>query len=213
MPRTDISHQRSLAQAGYDSLEPGMKEKVIGCITTNVAAASKIYPYSSYCLKHDAEDEIGQHVRHDEFKGAMLVCGYEPTPSSEGDINWRYRIKCKLPASRRPPFGQRGLGGFGGFGPMVRQEREAQGVGLRELSRRVGMSPAYLSKVETDQSRPPAEEKLVAIAKELKLDPDAVIAQAGRTPADVIATMKQHPVEMAALIRTAGKLAGDKDGQ
>ena len=100
-----------------------------------------------------------------------------------------------------------------GFGPTIRQQREAQKIGLRELSRRVGMSPAYLSKVETNQFRPPAEDKLVAIAKELKLDPDAVIAQAGRVPADVIETIKQHPVEMATLIRTAGKLAEGRDGQ
>jgi transcriptional regulator with XRE-family HTH domain len=95
---------------------------------------------------------------------------------------------------------------------MIRQQRQAARISLRELSRRVGMSAAYLSKVETDQFRPPAEEKLVAIARELKLDPDAVIAQAGRIPADVIATMKQHPVEMAMLIRTAGQLAEGQDG-
>jgi transcriptional regulator with XRE-family HTH domain len=99
------------------------------------------------------------------------------------------------------------------FGLMIRQRREAAQIGLRELARRVRMSPAYLSKIETDQFRPPAEEKLVAIAKELKLDPDAVIARAGRIPADVMATMKQHPVEMAALIRAAGQLAENKDGQ
>lgn len=96
---------------------------------------------------------------------------------------------------------------------MLRHRREAAQIGLRELSRRVGMSPAYLSKVETNQFRPPAEDKLVAIANALQLDPDAVIAQAGRVPADVIETIKQHPVEMATLIRTAGKLAGDQDGQ
>jgi transcriptional regulator with XRE-family HTH domain len=99
------------------------------------------------------------------------------------------------------------------FGTMLRHQRQAQQVGLRELSRRVGMSPAYLSKIETDQFRPPAECKLVAIARELKLDPDAVIAQAGRIPADVVATIKQHPSEMVTLIRTARQLAENKNGQ
>jgi HTH-type transcriptional regulator, competence development regulator len=99
------------------------------------------------------------------------------------------------------------------FGTMLRQRREAAQIGLRELSRRVGISPAYLSKVETNQFRPPAEDKLVAIAKELQLDPDAVLAQAGRVPADVMETIKQHPVEMATLIRTVGKIAGYKNGQ
>jgi transcriptional regulator with XRE-family HTH domain len=97
------------------------------------------------------------------------------------------------------------------FGTMIRRQRESAQIGLRELARRVGMSPTYLSKVETDQFKPPAEDKLVAMAKELKLDPDAVIAHAGRVPADVLETIKQHPVEMATLIRTVGKLAADKD--
>jgi transcriptional regulator with XRE-family HTH domain len=96
---------------------------------------------------------------------------------------------------------------------MIRQQREAQQIGLRELARRVGITPAYLSKIETDQFRPPAEGKLVAIARALKLDPDAVIAQAGRVPADVIETIKRHPIEMATLIRTAGQLAENKNGQ
>jgi HTH-type transcriptional regulator, competence development regulator len=96
---------------------------------------------------------------------------------------------------------------------MIRQQREAQQIGLREMSRRVGMSAAYLSKIETDQFRPPAEEKLVAIAKELKLDPDAVIAQAGRVPTDVLAAIKKHPIEMATLVRMARQLAEDKNGR
>lgn len=99
------------------------------------------------------------------------------------------------------------------FGAVIRRQRESAKIGLRELARRVGMSPTYLSKVETDQFRPPVEDKLVAIAKELKLDPDAVIARAGRVPSDVLETIKQHPVEMATLIRTAGQLAGNHDRQ
>lgn len=96
----------------------------------------------------------------------------------------------------------------GTFGSMIRQRRVERDIGLRELSRRVGISPAYLSKVETDQFPPPSEGKLVAIANELRLDPDAVLAQAGRIPADVIEAIKRHPIEMARLVRTAGQLAG-----
>jgi transcriptional regulator with XRE-family HTH domain len=99
------------------------------------------------------------------------------------------------------------------FGTMIRRQRQSVRIGLRELARRVGMSPTYLSKVETDQFPPPAEDKLVAMAKELKLDPDAVIAQAGRVPADVLETIRQHPIEMATLIRTVGKLARDRGEQ
>lgn len=96
---------------------------------------------------------------------------------------------------------------------MIRQQREAQKIGLRELARRVEMSPAYLSKVETNQFRPPAEGKLVAIAMELNLDPDVVMAHAGRVPADLMETLKRHPVEMVRLIRTVRQLARRANGR
>jgi transcriptional regulator with XRE-family HTH domain len=99
------------------------------------------------------------------------------------------------------------------FGTMIRRQRESAQLGLRELARRVGMSPTYLSKVENDQFRPPAEGKLVAIAMELKLDPDVVMAQAGRVPADLMETLRRNPVEMVALIRTARRLARATHGK
>jgi transcriptional regulator with XRE-family HTH domain len=92
------------------------------------------------------------------------------------------------------------------FGGQLRGRRKAEGVGLRELARRVNVSPAYLSKIETGQFRPPAEGKLIAIAKQLNLDSDALLAQAGRVATDVLDIIKTRPVEMTKLIRAAGQL-------
>ena len=43
----------------------------------------------------------------------------------------------------------------------------------------------------------------VAMAKELNLDPDVVLGEAGRVASDVLATIKAKPVEMSRLIRAA----------
>ncbi len=41
------------------------------------------------------------------------------------------------------------------FGTFMRREREDRGIGLREMARRVGVSPTYLSRVERNQFTPP----------------------------------------------------------
>jgi transcriptional regulator with XRE-family HTH domain len=40
------------------------------------------------------------------------------------------------------------------FGAFVRREREAKEIGLREMAKKIGVSPTYLSKVAHDQKRP-----------------------------------------------------------
>jgi transcriptional regulator with XRE-family HTH domain len=197
-------NQRDLAQAAYNSLPGETKDKVCEWITTTIAPATSIYDRNSYSIKHDAEQAIGVYIRNEEFKGAMLACGHPPTARSANDLNWQFRIKSNIPRAERPPFGHRGLGG------LLRQTRQAQHVGLRELARRVNISPAYLSKIETGQLQPPAEDKLVAMAQQLNLDSDALLAQAGRVPTDVLETIKQQPAVMNKLIRTAGELLNEK---
>ena len=41
-----------------------------------------------------------------------------------------------------------------GVGPRLRARREERGVSLRELARRLGVSPSALSQIETGKSRP-----------------------------------------------------------
>ena len=65
------------------------------------------------------------------------------------------------------------------FGARVRQLREARGIGLRRFAKVVELSPTYLSKVERGQLPPPAEDKVLAIARELDQDPDILLAMAG----------------------------------
>ena len=88
------------------------------------------------------------------------------------------------------------------FGALIRREREAREIGLREMAKMIGVSPTYLSKVERDEFAPPAEDKVKAIAKVLGRDADELLALAGRVSSDISEIIKRQPVELAALLRS-----------
>ena len=95
------------------------------------------------------------------------------------------------------------------FGAFVRREREAKGIGLREMAKMIGVSPTYVSKVERDEFPPPAEDKVKAIAQIIKCDTDELLARAGRVSSDLSDIIKRHPRELAALLRTTNGLTAD----
>ena len=95
------------------------------------------------------------------------------------------------------------------FGATVRRERERLEIGLREFAKMIGVSPTYLSKVERDEFPPPAADKVRAIAKIIKWDPDELLALAGRVSSDLTDIIKRHPREMATFLRAAKSLTAD----
>jgi transcriptional regulator with XRE-family HTH domain len=60
-------------------------------------------------------------------------------------------------------------------GSLIRRERQHQGLSLRELARRVGVSASMLSQVETGRTRPSVS-TIYAIATELGLSIDALLS-------------------------------------
>jgi HTH-type transcriptional regulator, competence development regulator len=88
------------------------------------------------------------------------------------------------------------------FGAFVRRKREAREIGLREMAKKIGVSPTYLSKVERDEFGPPAEDKVKAIANVIECDVDELLALAGRVSSDISDIIKRRPVELAALLRS-----------
>lgn len=69
------------------------------------------------------------------------------------------------------------------LGNLIRKTRRAQSLSLRELARRIGKSSAYLVSLERAEESPGAsEDTLAALASELGLHPDALLALAGKTP-------------------------------
>ena len=88
------------------------------------------------------------------------------------------------------------------FGALVRREREAREIGLREMAKKIGVSPTYLSKIERGEFDPPAEDKVRKIAEIIGCDADELLARAGRVSSDLSEIIKRRPVELAALLRT-----------
>jgi transcriptional regulator with XRE-family HTH domain len=99
------------------------------------------------------------------------------------------------------------------FGAFVRRKREEREIGLRQMAKKIGVSPTYLSKVERDEFPPPAEDKVRAIAKLIECDPDDLLGRAGRVSSDITDIIKRHPVELAALLRTTKGLSTTEIGR
>lgn len=89
------------------------------------------------------------------------------------------------------------------LGALVRKVRQEQGIGLRVLATRCGISPSYLSRIETGAERsPPSEDVLEEFARHLDIDVDRLLCLAGRVPADLaewatssVAVMKRLRME------------------
>ena len=72
---------------------------------------------------------------------------------------------------------------------------------MRQVAGRVGIEPAYLSKIERGEVAPPSEATTVRIARELGEDPDVLLALAGKVSADLQAIIRKRPRLFADLIR------------
>lgn len=79
--------------------------------------------------------------------------------------------------------------------------REDSRYSVRQVAYRIGVEPAYLSKVERDQEPPPSEEKIRALAHELGEDPDVLLAMAGKVSSDLLEIIRKRPKLFAELIR------------
>ena len=92
------------------------------------------------------------------------------------------------------------------FGEFIRTRREELKITLRKFAALVDMSPTYLSKVERGEFPPPAEKKILAIAKHLQVDSDVLLGLAGRVASDVTEIIQKQPLEMANFLRAAERM-------
>jgi len=92
------------------------------------------------------------------------------------------------------------------FGDTIRDLRVAQDLGLRETASKVGISPAYLSRIERGKERPPRPEVIKALAKVLAADPDVLFRLSSSTDPEVVDFLhEQHEVmELIRYIKEAG---------
>ncbi len=95
------------------------------------------------------------------------------------------------------------MSGFGDYLRKTREKRRAEDptFSVRQLAKRVGIEPSYLSKVERGQQPPPSEQTIHCLAKELDEDPDMLLALAGKVSAELQAIIRRRPKLFADLLR------------
>lgn len=73
------------------------------------------------------------------------------------------------------------------FGEVIRQARRdvRPPMSLRKFADKVGMAPAYLSKIEVNQDRPPSADKVEKMAEILGLDKFELLKLANRVPTEL----------------------------
>jgi transcriptional regulator with XRE-family HTH domain len=93
-----------------------------------------------------------------------------------------------------------------GFGDYIRRAREYRELedkrfSLRQVAQRIGVEPAYLSKVEREQVPPPSEATIIRLASELGEDKDVLLGIAGKVSSDLQEVIRRRPRQFAELIR------------
>lgn len=92
------------------------------------------------------------------------------------------------------------------IGSIIKKAREEQGMGLRGLASKVGVTAGYLSQVERGEGSLPTEKTVTAIADALGQNSDELLALTDHLAADLIAIMRKDPRKMATFLRVASKL-------
>ncbi len=94
------------------------------------------------------------------------------------------------------------------FGKRIRKLREEKRkedptFSLRKFAERVGISATYMSKVENGEFDPPRAEKIMKMAELLGVDPDELLALAGKMDPELGEIILDKPKAMADFLRTA----------
>jgi len=97
------------------------------------------------------------------------------------------------------------------LGDFVREKRlslqaqKGNQFSLRQVAKRAGIEPSYLSKLERGLPSPLSEGKLLTLASEIEEDPDVVLAMAGKISSDIQKIIRRRPRLFAQIIRELDK--------
>lgn len=90
------------------------------------------------------------------------------------------------------------------FGSLIKGLRlEKTDYSLRRLAAMLGISPAYLSRLESDRDPPPSEGIIVKLAAALGADKDELLSQAGKVSPDLSQFIKDNPKTIPSFLRMA----------
>ena len=86
------------------------------------------------------------------------------------------------------------------FGSYLRDKREERELTLLEVADKVGISLAYLSRIERERENVPKDELIQKLCKAMDLDVDETFAAARRLPPD----LRPHAHSVVRLYRRLG---------
>jgi HTH-type transcriptional regulator, competence development regulator len=94
------------------------------------------------------------------------------------------------------------------FGKRIRELREAKRqtdptFSLRQFADKLGVSATFLSKVEVGEFDPPSAENVMKMADLLGVNPDELLALAGKVDPELKEIIQEQPKAMADLLRVA----------
>ena len=99
------------------------------------------------------------------------------------------------------------------FGQVIRELRikHKDYSSLREFSRKVGLSPAYLSRIENEKEPPPSETVVERLAEALGADKYELFSYAGKVPTEFLETFKKNPKGVASFMRRVQEIGLESD--
>lgn len=98
------------------------------------------------------------------------------------------------------------------LGEVIHDARTKLGLSLRDITKKLDITPSYLSDIENDR-RIPSEEVLKNLADLLDLDCDDLMARAGRFGDDAVRYMMKTPATGVLLRRLAKEQASPETVQ
>ena len=95
------------------------------------------------------------------------------------------------------------------IGDLIHEARAKKNLSLRDVTKKLDMTPSYLSDIENNR-RVPSEEVLGKLANFLHLDYNDLMARAGRFGEDAVRYMMRTPAAGVLLRRLAEAKASDQ---
>lgn len=101
------------------------------------------------------------------------------------------------------------------FGEFLKQHRnrlkqtEPEKYSTRQVAQRVGVSPGYISQLETGTTPPPGDKVMLALAQDLQVNPDVLFALDGRISPEMKARIALRPHLMIPLIYSLENMSDD----
>lgn len=97
------------------------------------------------------------------------------------------------------------------FGEHIRSvrtslQKEDRSFSLRQVALRIGIEPAYLSKIERSEFAPPSEEVIRKLAQELGENPDILLAMAGKVSKELQEVVLKRPQLIGELLRNINEM-------